>query len=61
MPWSTMQREAVFRHFMPSILRKIIPGKDQIEEVRIKETSLDTRSWRNIKDFIRNAIASKIH
>jgi hypothetical protein len=56
-----MQREAVFRHFMPSILRKIIPGKDQIEEVRIKETSLDTRSWRNIKDFIRNAIASKIH
>ncbi|PIK57336.1 hypothetical protein BSL78_05725 [Apostichopus japonicus] len=57
--WSTDERDAIMKHFSGLILRNKLPGKTEIERVMVKEKSLHSRSWRNIKDFCRNCIVSK--
>lgn len=57
--WSTDERDAIMKHFSGLILRNKLPGKTEIESVMVKEKSLHSRSWRNIKDFCRNCIVSK--
>ncbi|XP_071810901.1 uncharacterized protein [Apostichopus japonicus] len=57
--WSTDERDAIMKHFSGLILRNKLPGKTEIERVMVKEKSLHSRSWRNIKDFCKNCIVSK--
>ena len=56
-PWSKEEKEAVLRHLRRFILDSRLPGKEAIELCKEKEQHiLDGRSWRNIKDFCRNAV-----
>ncbi|XP_033125442.1 uncharacterized protein LOC117123571 isoform X2 [Anneissia japonica] len=54
--WSNAERVAVMKHLKKNILMGRIPGKAEIEKCQKKEKCLQTRSWRNIKDYCRNKI-----
>lgn len=57
-PWSEYEREAVKRNLHHILVLNQLPGKKAIEDCISKEPSLSTRSWRNVKDFCRNALKS---
>ena len=57
-PWSEGEKAAVLKSFGQHIELGKIPGKKDIEECR-KMYPLQRRTWTNIKDFVRNRIASK--
>lgn len=52
--WSEEERIAVKSLFEDWIVRRRLPGKDVIESQKAQSPSLMQRSWRNIKDYIRN-------
>ena len=61
--WSEHEKAAVERHlgaFMT--VQSRLPGKSEIERCLKAEPALKHRSWRNVKDFIRNkkVIKSKL-
>ncbi|XP_064648758.1 uncharacterized protein LOC135500969 [Lineus longissimus] len=58
-PWTDQQRVAASQFFKLDVIRGKMPGKRQIEIAQEKEPCLRTRSWRNIKDFVRYQITSK--
>lgn len=58
-PWSLEEKNAVLRHFTSHISLAKIPKKDEAEECLKKEKMLQERTWRNIKDFVRNTITSR--
>ncbi|XP_071491981.1 uncharacterized protein [Diadema antillarum] len=56
--WSPGEKAAVQRHFHQLILTNTLPGisgKSQIEQCLKEEPILHERTWRNIKDYIRNS------
>lgn len=58
-PWTDEERAAVMRHLGNYIIMQKLPGKEAIQAVIIKENCLKNRTWKNIKDFVRNRITSK--
>jgi len=55
--WTNEEKMEVNHHFQKFILLKKLPGKVQIEDVMKSSSVLRARPWKNIKDFIRCAIA----
>ncbi|XP_072181509.1 uncharacterized protein [Diadema setosum] len=58
--WSNCEKAAVERHlgaFMT--VQSRLPGKSEIEQCLKAEPALKHRSWRNVKDFIRNKKVTK--
>ncbi|XP_072178107.1 uncharacterized protein [Diadema setosum] len=53
--WSPGEKAAVQRHFHQLILTNTLPRKSQIEQCLKEEPILRERTWRNIKDYIRNS------
>ena len=57
--WSPGEQAAVQRHFHQLFLTNTLPGKAQIEKCLKEEPILHGRTWRNIKDNIRNNFKQK--
>ncbi|XP_062608302.1 uncharacterized protein LOC134270140 [Saccostrea cucullata] len=59
-PWSIPEKKVVLNHFKKTILLGRLPGKKDIEDLikADKKSILTNRSWKNIKDFIRNHMTS---
>ena len=53
-PWSQDERDAVFKHFHRSIVLQKLPGKADYLLCLQEEDALKTRTWLNLKDFVRN-------
>ncbi|XP_071833308.1 uncharacterized protein [Apostichopus japonicus] len=53
-PWTTEEKQVVARIFKSCFLKNNLPGKDKIMTAIHAEPTLQSRTWRNIKDFIRN-------
>ena len=53
-PWSEMERQAVLGHFQKAMLRKVLPGKAEIDNLIETSPCLKERTWKNVKDYIRN-------
>ena len=53
--WSPGEKAAIQRHFHQLILTSTLPGKSQIDTCLKEEPILHERTWRNIKDYIRNS------
>lgn len=54
--WTPQEKETVHRRFATFFLNQKLPGKRDIENVQQTEQVLHHRTWRNIKDFIRNSM-----
>jgi hypothetical protein len=52
--WTSEEQAAVKQHFAKFFMTEKLPGKSDIQPVLEIETRLSRRSWRNIKDFVRN-------
>lgn len=57
-PWSEEEKTAVLRHFRSHISLAKIPKKEESEKCLKKEPCLRTRTWKNVKDFVRNRITT---
>ncbi|XP_030830821.1 uncharacterized protein LOC105441828 [Strongylocentrotus purpuratus] len=57
--WSPGEKAAVQCHFHRLLLTNTLPGKSQIEQCLKEEPILHKRTWRNIKDYIRNSFKQK--
>jgi hypothetical protein len=55
-PWSAKERSTALENFDTDIKRGLLPGKKKIEKVISEEPHLAKRSWKNVKDFLRNHI-----
>ena len=55
-PWTEVEKEAVQKHLGHYIRTFNIPGKRPIDECLAAETALESRNWKNVKDFVRNLI-----
>ena len=53
-PWSAAERNAIVRHFHTCSVLKRVPGKNEIEQAIASDPVLKNRTWRNIKDCVRN-------
>lgn len=58
--WSGAEKAAVLHYFGDYVSRQKLPGKKEIEDCISKEEILCYRSWRNVKDFIRNTAQAQI-
>ncbi|KAJ8023168.1 N-lysine methyltransferase KMT5A-B [Holothuria leucospilota] len=56
--WSESEKAAVLRHFSNHIHLHKLPRKEAIEKCLAQEPCLRRRTWKNIKDFVRNKITS---
>ncbi|XP_070174147.1 uncharacterized protein [Littorina saxatilis] len=54
--WSDDEVSAVLRHLESYILLGHLPGKEVIVKCLIEDKALKNRTWRNVKDFVRNRI-----
>ena len=59
-PWSKEEEAAVLRHFGHYVTMGKVPQKLEIQKVLDMESSLERRSWKNVKDFVYNRI-KKVH
>ena len=59
---TTTEKEAIKKHFGVNILLNQLPGKAKILE-SLKDSALSRRrgNWKNVKDYVRNIIKSKIN
>ncbi|XP_033747261.1 uncharacterized protein LOC117332456 [Pecten maximus] len=53
-PWTSSEKAAVKRQLGNHLLLKTLPGKANCEEVLRKEHVLHERTWKQLKDYIRN-------
>ena len=58
-PWSEVEKSIVLEYFQQSILRNDVPGKREIEKCMKLHPVLQSRTWRNIKDCVRNRVTSR--
>ena len=58
-PWTEGEKAAVLRHFESHIIFGRIPKKDEIGKCLTREPSLEHRTWKNVKDFVRNKITTR--
>lgn len=56
LPWTEAERMAVERHFSKFLLleERGLPGKNDILRCLDAEPDLSRRTWKNIKDYVRN-------
>ncbi len=52
--WTKEENNVINHYFSGCIEAKIIPGKERIEEALASTPTLKNRTWRNIKDKVRN-------
>lgn len=52
--WTENEKTAVMKHFQRDIMLKRLPGKEVIEKCIQQEEDLQRRTWKNIKDYVRN-------
>lgn len=57
--WTAEEREAVLRHFADHILMERLPVKREVDKCKKMEKYLSERTWKNIKDFVRNRIQTQ--
>ncbi|XP_078314008.1 uncharacterized protein LOC111109333 [Crassostrea virginica] len=57
-PWTEPEKETVAKHFQKYILLKKLPGKREIQKCLDAELVLRKRTWRNVKNYIRNTITA---
>lgn len=57
-PWTEKEKETVIKQFQKYLLLKKLPGKRDIQNCIDTEIVLSRRTWRNVKDFIRNTITT---
>ena len=55
-PWSSEESAIVLAFFTSAIKKEKIPGKREIQLCVEANPCLRSRSWTNIKDFVRNYI-----
>ena len=53
------EKLSVKKHLGVFLHTRRLPGKEDIEKCLQQEEALKNRSWRNVKDFIRNQIGKK--
>lgn len=54
--WTDDEKEVIVRYFHSNIEMKQVPGKDECENVLLKETVLCKRTWNDVKFCIYNLI-----
>jgi hypothetical protein len=59
-PWSAMEQQAVDRHLGKFLRTFKLPGRKDIDACLSAEPILavNGRSWKNVKDYIRNRIVA---
>ena len=58
--WNHREKEVVRHHFKGNLTSRVLPTKEQIDSVLSQYPNVfERRSWRNIKDFVRNQIRKK--
>ncbi|KAF5305359.1 hypothetical protein FQR65_LT18709 [Abscondita terminalis] len=55
-PWTTEEKECVFRHFKMQIKNRIVPGKQECLNCIQKYSVLEGRDWTKIKFCVKNQI-----
>ncbi len=59
-PWNSKEKQAVAKHLSGYLRSRTVPGKNAIMVLfKAEGKLLEGRSWRNIKDFIRNQARKK--
>ncbi|XP_033098469.1 uncharacterized protein LOC117102315 isoform X2 [Anneissia japonica] len=58
-PWNKNEKDVLMKHFHKHILTKQLPGKKEIDRCLKEEPALHRRSWKNIKDYVRNNMVKK--
>jgi hypothetical protein len=56
--WQKPEQAAVKKHMLSFIVQSQLPRRDDIVPWLVNEPSLTGRSWKNVKDFVRNCITS---
>lgn len=54
--WSSEEKHAVIKHFQHCFQNNRLPGKREIQNVLMSDSTLQSRKWTNVKDFIRNQL-----
>ncbi|PIK40837.1 hypothetical protein BSL78_22310 [Apostichopus japonicus] len=57
--WTELERTAVLKHLHSFIEKRKLPGKREIDKCLEAEKCLRNRSWKNVKDFVRNHIKTR--
>jgi hypothetical protein len=57
-PWKTKEKQDVLRFFKHNIEEKQFPKKDECDRFLELHQEMKDRSWRNVKDFVRNHIVN---
>jgi len=57
-PWSFEEKSVVNEHFGHYYVKDGLPGKDEITSC-LSNPALQNRTWKNVKDFVRNMQLSK--
>lgn len=60
-PWNKDEENAVKTHFRANFVMNKLPGKAEIEQAIAEKPALKHRSWKNIKDYIRNKLKKITH
>lgn len=55
-PWTELETAAVARWFTRHIQLGKLPKKHEVVTVLSKEPALQRRTWKNVKDYVRNQI-----
>ncbi|XP_054863262.1 uncharacterized protein LOC111580683 isoform X2 [Amphiprion ocellaris] len=57
-PWSDAERSAVHKHLSNFMAERRVPGKEPCLHCLKKESALDGRTWKDIKNFVYNTIVT---
>ena len=57
-PWTDEEKRAIKQSFRSNLVTRKIPHKIEILSAQNEFPVLARRSWKNIKDFVRNTISS---
>lgn len=56
--WTEGEKAAVLQYFGCHIAQGKLPGKKEVDECKKSNFVLDRRTWKNVKDYVRNRIAT---
>lgn len=57
--WTDEEKSAIGTTFRPYLTSSRLPGKSEISQIQCKTPALQSRTWKNIKDFIHNQQCKK--
>ena len=58
-PWTAVEKKAVWKQLGNFITLMRVPGKNKCLECTDAEPALQSRHWRDIKNYIHNTIESR--